>query len=237
MDKKSICNWLLVFYFLFSLDAANCAENHWGIKAGVPFGFYTGSSYLQYLDDLSEAYAGNYTLSPSFGYGFSIGAYYVMGLSDYFAIGTEIYYTLSNVDYSYVSHVEGIPDGYITEKMHFIEIPLLMKFNLNAEGKYYRFNFFLGPDLLFSSGDILLKNREDKKELRASNIPDTINKILLNALAGIEWYMYFTEHWYHITECRFSWGLLNQRTESLLPPDGDWKMHLLTVNIGFGYKI
>jgi len=123
---------LLIIVFVMMLLAAT-ASAQTSKSIGVKGGF---NMFKPYGDDVADA---------SYYYGFAIGGFYYYAMSEIFVLQPELYYSVKG----------GKEDDEGEEsdlKLSYIEIPVLLKFNLPMEGKSWAPNLYVGPYLAFLLG-------------------------------------------------------------------------------------
>jgi len=115
----------LMFAASFSAQSQKCI----GFKGGF-------NMFKPYGDDVADA---------SYNYGFAIGGFCYCAISEIFVFQPEIYYSVKGGK-------EPDGGGESELKLSYIDIPLLMKFNLPVEGKSWVPNIYAGPYLAFMLG-------------------------------------------------------------------------------------
>ena len=148
MKKIMIFLMILSFAFIGTLSAQGIG---FGIKGGVNMAKFTGDDAD--IEDLVVDVISDLNTDQEFIYGPLGGAFVTFNLSDRLAIQTEFLYTVKGGSYEIGgSYTElGIPvsiDGSLDFKMNWLDIPILVVFNLND-----RIKIFGGPYLeLFLNG-------------------------------------------------------------------------------------
>ncbi len=145
---------ILVVVMMFAVSASAQSEKAFGLKGGV-------SMFKPYGDDVTDA---NYHTD------YAIGVFYYHPFSEIFVLQPELYYSVKGGK----GEDEGVEE---TLRLSYIDIPVLLKFNLPLEGKSWAPNLYAGPYLAFLMGADV-----DGTDVKDSTVPISA---LLSELAPI----------------------------------------------------
>jgi len=120
---------ILVVVMMFAVSASAQSEKAFGLKGGV-------NMFKPYGDDVTDA---DYYTS------YAIGVFYYHAFSEIFVLQPELYYSIKG------GKGEDEGDESVL-KLSYIDIPVLLKFNLPLEGKSWAPNLYAGPYLAFLMG-------------------------------------------------------------------------------------
>jgi hypothetical protein len=117
---------VLVVLMMFAVSASAQSSKALGIKGGV-------NLFKPYGDDV---------VSIDYYTSFAVGVFYYHAFSEIFVLQPELYYSVKG----------GKETGDSVLKLSYIDIPVLLKFNLPLEGKSWAPNLYAGPYLAFLMG-------------------------------------------------------------------------------------
>jgi hypothetical protein len=117
---------VLVVLMMFAVSASAQSSKALGIKGGV-------NLFKPYGDDV---------VSIDYYTSFAVGVFYYHAFSEIFVLQPELYYSVKG----------GKETGGSVLKLSYIDIPVLLKFNLPLEGKSWAPNLYAGPYLAFLMG-------------------------------------------------------------------------------------
>ena len=117
---------VLVVLMMFAVSASAQSSKALGIKGGV-------NLFKPYGDDV---------ISIDYYTSFAVGVFYYHAFSEIFVLQPELYYSVKG----------GKETGGSVLKLSYIDIPVLLKFNLPLEGKSWAPNLYAGPYLAFLMG-------------------------------------------------------------------------------------
>ena len=120
---------VLVVMMMFAASVSAQSPKVFGLKGGV-------NMFKPYGDDVTDV--GYYT-------SFAIGAFYYHACSEIFVLQPELYYSVKGG-----KETEEGDESVL--KLSYIDIPVLLKFNLPLEGKSWAPNLYAGPYLAFLMG-------------------------------------------------------------------------------------
>jgi hypothetical protein len=138
---KKLFTVLLVFAALTSISLA---QMQIGLKAGLNIANVGGDD----ADELFEQ-------SPDSRTGFNGGLFFMYQFNNLFAIQPEAYYTMKGA----TSDLMGVD---LTLKLDYVEIPVLFKVVIPAEGTSIKPSIFVGPSLGFNTGAKLKGEDQDQ---------------------------------------------------------------------------
>jgi hypothetical protein len=118
-----------VLVLALASTASAQSPNKLGIKGGL-------NMFKPYGDDVMDV---DYYTS------FAIGGFYAREVSEIFVLQPEIYYSVKG-------GIENDEDGESTLKLSYIDIPVLLKFNLPIKDRNWAPNLYAGPYLAFLMG-------------------------------------------------------------------------------------
>jgi hypothetical protein len=240
MDKKFIFIPSLIFVLfelLCSPSLVFCGENSFGIKVGMPLGFYTGKGYNSMLEIrgnkmTAKSTTGDiFTVNPDFGLGYCAGIFFNIGITNFLALRQEVYFTRAVVRYGWeeTTYYYG---GYFYESISYLQFPVLIVLGFSID-KAHRFNFFAGPDLFIKITDIESKSIENGITTYESQIDSVVRTFLLNVTAGLDYTYYFNNRYYFLFDLRYSLGITDMREGATYYEN--WKMHYITFQTGVGF--
>jgi hypothetical protein len=117
---------VLVVLMMFAVSASAQSSKALGIKGGV-------NLFKPYGDDV---------ISIDYYTSFAVGVFYYHAFSEIFVLQPELYYSVKG----------GKETAGSVLKLSYIDIPVLLKFNLPLEGKSWAPNLYAGPYLAFLMG-------------------------------------------------------------------------------------
>ena len=213
ITKNIFIAGLLLF---LAFPPAFSQEINLGLKGGIDFPFFTGTSY----DD--EVAAKN--LTTQFMYGFTGGAFLTIEGLNFLALQPEVLFTMAG---------SAIGSGGAREVLRtfFLEIPVLVKGMIDLG--IGQLSIYAGPDFLFKLGDF---NRVDQNGIVIQTFNQALfNNFLLNAVFGLDFSVLLGPGRIFL-DARYNWGLTPIFNSNKVAAN-DYLQNMVQVFIGYGVRL
>lgn len=176
MKKIVILMMILSFVFIGALSAQG--NLGFGVKGGLNMAKFTG-------DDADLDFEGLFNADPGFVFGPTIGGFITYNLNDKLGAQVELLFTAKGssyeLDYSYSeSGVQVSLDGTVDMKMNWLDIPVLVVFNVNDKIKVFAGPFlelFLNgkaeSDITFSvsyEGETFTESEKESEDIKSDDV-------------------------------------------------------------------
>lgn len=205
--------YFTLIFILLVFTSFTSAQMQLGLKAGLNIANVSGDDADQLFDQ-----------SPDSRTGFNGGLFFIYQFNNLFAIQPEAYYTMKGA----TSDLMGVN---FTLKLDYIEIPLLFKVIIPAEGSGIKPSIFVGPSLGVNTGaKIKGEYQGQSAELDIDSIVTSTDFSLVFG-AGIGYMIGNNELGVDI---RYNLGLTTWDDES---DPYDVKNNVLSFNVYFGFTL